>query len=839
MGVMSAGLRTPARVTAVLGPTNTGKTHLAMERMLGHQTGMIGFPLRLLARENYDRIVRLKGAGAVALLTGEERIVPARPRWFVCTVESMPPNLPVDFLAVDEIQLCADPDRGHVFTDRLLHARGAQETMFMGADTIRPLLRRLVPGIEFISRPRFSRLAYTGPRKLHRLPPRSAVIAFSANEVYSLAERLRHQTGGTAVVLGALSPRTRNAQVELFQAGEVEHIVATDAIGMGLNMDIDHVAFTALRKFDGRVPRQLEASELGQIAGRAGRHMNDGTFGTSDDLDGIDPDTVALLEGHQFPALKRLFWRNSDLDFSSVPALQAALAQPPGWAGLMRARDADDELALRALAGDPETTRRATARERVRLLWEVCQIPDFGKSLAEQHARLLAAIYRHLTDPGERLPAGWLDGQLKRIDRVDGDIDTLIQRIANIRTWTYVSHRPEWVEDAVGFQERTRAIEDRLSDALHERLTQRFVDRRTAVLLRHSRNGTDLAPAVGDGGAVMVDGHYVGQLEGLRFKADRSERGTAGDAALRAASAAERALGNEIARRVERIGADGDEAFTLDDAGLIRWRGEPVARLAKGPEALRPAVEPLPSDLVSPAARDALAERLARWMAARTRAVLAPLFALRDAPLTGAARGLAFQLGEALGSMPRAAAEQQVEALTEADRKALARLGVRVGTESVFLPSLLKPAAQRWRGLLWAAGSGLAMSMAPPDGRAMLAPEAGAPDGYYEAIGYRALGGRMIRLDMLERFAFEARNLARQGPFAPPGALGALLGATLAETGAILVALGFRPAATETGTVYTATPRRERLRQAEKAKRRGRKRDPDSPFAALRRLQPV
>ncbi|HEY1723680.1 MAG TPA: helicase-related protein [Magnetospirillaceae bacterium] len=835
---MSTGSHSVARVTAVLGPTNTGKTHLAMERMLGHQTGMIGFPLRLLARENYDRIVRLKGAGTVALLTGEERIIPARPRWFVCTVESMPTNLPVDFLAIDEIQLCADPDRGHVFTDRLFHARGSAETMFMGADTIRPLLRRLVPGIEFISRPRFSRLAYTGPRKIHRLPPRSAVIAFSANEVYSLAERLRHQTGGTAVVLGALSPRTRNAQVALFQAGEVEHIVATDAIGMGLNMDIDHVAFTSLRKFDGRVPRNLEASELGQIAGRAGRHMNDGTFGTTDDLEGIDPDTVTLLEGHQFPALKRLYWRNSELDFNSVEALQRTLALPPDWAGLTRARDADDELALRALAADPDTMQRATRRDRVRLLWEVCQIPDFGKSLTEQHARLLASIYRHLTDPEGRLPADWLDGQLRRIDRIDGDIDTLIQRIANIRTWTYVSHRAEWVENAAGFQEQSRAIEDRLSDALHERLTQRFVDRRTSVLLRHRRDGTDLTPAVGEGGAVVVDGHYVGQLEGLRFKADRSDR-LAGDAQQRAASAAERALGGEIARRIERIIADEDDAFTLDDAGLIRWRGEPLARLAKGPETLRPTVEPLQSDLVLPAARKTLAERLTRWITARTESTLAPLFALRAAPLTGAARGLAFQLGEALGSMPRLGADLQVDALTEADRKTLAKLGVRLGTESIFLPSLLKPAAQRWRGLLWAAAQNITLSLAPPNGRVMMTAEAGASPAYYEAIGYRALGERMIRLDMLERFAFEARTLARQGPFAPPGNLGALLGATAAEAGTILLALGFKATTNETGTTYAAIPRRDRLKKQAKAKQHAEKRNPDSPFAALKQLQSV
>jgi len=824
------GQQPTARVIAVLGPTNTGKTHLAMERMLGHQSGMIGFPLRLLARENYDRIVKLKGAASVALLTGEERILPARPRWFVCTVESMPPGMPVDFLAVDEIQLCADPDRGHVFTDRLLHARGISETMFMGADTIRPLLRRLVPDIEFVSRPRFSRLSYTGQRKLHRLPPRSAVIAFSAAEVYSLAERLRRQTGGTAVVLGALSPRTRNAQVALFQAGEVEHIVATDAIGMGLNMDIDHVAFTSLRKFDGRAPRDLQSAELGQIAGRAGRHMNDGTFGTSDELGELDADMVTAIEGHQFTSLDRLYWRNSDLDFASMRSLRASLARPPSRAGLVRAYDADDELALRALEGDPEVARRATSHGRVSLLWEVCRIPDFRKSLAEQHARLLAAIFRHLTDPDERLPAAWLDAQLKRIERTDGDIDALINRIANIRTWTYVSHRGDWVEDAVSFQERTRAIEDRLSDALHERLAQRFVDKRTSVLLRHGRDGTDLRPAVGEGGAVMVDGHYVGQLEGLRFRADRHE----GDAAGRAAAAAERALAGEIARRVDRLAGDGDDAFALDDAGLIRWRGEPVARLAKGPEALRPAPEPLPSDLVSQAAREALRARLATWLSGLIEATLAQLFALRSAPLAGAARGLAFQLGEALGSLPQRRVRDQIGALSEADRKIVARLGVRLGTESVFLPALLKPAAQRLRGQLWLTASGAGRVAPPPAGRVMIVPERDVPAGYYEAVGYRALGGRLVRLDMLERFAAEARALGRGGPFTAQPKLGALLGATAAETGAILEALGYRATAGEAGVTYTAQPRSRR-----RPRRGGQPADSDSPFAALRRVQPA
>ncbi|HIJ62976.1 MAG TPA: disulfide oxidoreductase, partial [Rhodospirillaceae bacterium] len=641
------------RLIAVLGPTNTGKTHLAMERMLGHRSGMIGFPLRLLARENYDRVVAAKGAASVALLTGEEKIIPPAARWFICTVEAMPLNRRVDFLAIDEIQLAADAERGHVFTDRLLHARGETETMVLGAETIRPLLRRLAPSAEFVSRPRFSQLTYTGQRKLTRLPPRSAIVAFSATEVYGLAELIRRQRGGAAVVLGALSPRTRNAQVGLYQAGEVDYLVATDAIGMGLNMDIDHVAFAALRKFDGRAPRDLTAAEVAQIAGRAGRHMNDGSFGTTGDIGGFEPALADAVENHSFPPLQRLQWRNSQLVFTSVGALQASLNRLPDQPGLIRARDADDQLVLQAVLRNDEAAGRASSAERVRLLWEICQIPDFRKAQAEQHSRLVAVIFGHLSAPPHCLPADWLDAQVKRVDRVDGDIDTLMTRIANVRTWTYVSHRADWVGDARHWQERTRDIEDRLSDALHQRLAQRFIDRRTAVLVRKLKDGGDLLSAVDHDGEVKVEGHFVGRLDGFRFQADAAD----GASATRAVSAAaQKALKQEIAGRIRRAADDADEVFTLDDQGLLRWREAPVANLAAGPETLRPTVALLPSDLVEGASRTTLQRRLDTWLADYLLRRLAPLSTIGAAAVSGPARGLLFQLAEALGSLPRRSA---------------------------------------------------------------------------------------------------------------------------------------------------------------------------------------
>ena len=827
--ILQAMSQSSSRVIAVLGPTNTGKTHLALERMLGHASGMIGFPLRLLARENYDRIVKIKGAASVALLTGEEKIIPPHPKWFVCTVESMPLDRRVDFLAIDEIQLCADPDRGHVFTDRLLHARGQSETMFLGAETIKPLIRRLVPGVEFIARPRFSQLSYTGPRKLTRLPARSAIVAFSAQEVYAIAELVRRQRGGAAVVLGALSPRTRNAQVGLYQAGEVDYLVATDAIGMGLNMDVDHVAFAAMRKFDGRSPRPLDASEVAQIAGRAGRHMNDGTFGTTGDIGGIDEDIVAAVEGHSFPALKRLQWRNSELRFTSVEALLGSLNRLPDDPGLMRSREADDQLVLQALHKDPELMGRAKHPGRVKLLWDVCQVPDFRKSLAEQHSRLLGAIFRHLTDPKETLPADWLDAQVKRLDRTDGDMDTLIARIANVRTWTYISHRGDWIDDAKGWQERTRALEDRLSDALHERLTQRFVDRRTAVLTRRLKDNDELLSAVASDGEVLVEGHFVGRLDGFRFQADAAESGQATRAV---ATAAQRALRGEIANRVAQVSAEPDEAFALDGQGFILWRDAAVAKLAPGLEPLRPALTLLPSDLIESAAREALQKRLTLWLAGFISRAARPLMKAREADLSGPARGLVYQLAEHLGSMPREGALALVRALSDSDRKTLARLGIRLGVESLFLPDMLKPAAQSLRALLWCTSRQRPPLAAPPPGRATVALAEGVPHAFYEAIGFRVIGKAAVRADMLERFAAELRQLAHHSPFALPATLTSPLGLPAGALPELLTALGYRQ--TPEGTYTPAKTGKAARRQPQD--RKPKSGSENSPFAVLRHL---
>jgi ATP-dependent RNA helicase SUPV3L1/SUV3 len=799
MGVISTGRRQGSRLVAVLGPTNTGKTYLAIERMLGFGTGMIGFPLRLLARENYDRVRSIKGEGAVALVTGEEKIVPPNAAYFVCTVESMPLGRKVAFLAIDEIQLCADRERGHVFTDRLLNARGSDETMLLGADSARRLIRRLVPGVEFITRPRFSALTHTGQKKITRLPPRSAAVAFSAADVYAIAELVRRQRGGAAVVLGALSPRARNAQVALYEAGEVDYLVATDAIGMGLNMDIGHVAFAALRKYDGRGPRPLIAPELAQIAGRAGRYMNDGTFGTTAGAGPLDTEIVDAIENHRFPPLRKIYWRNSDLAFNTTNTLIKRLEMPAPMPELLRKRDGDDHLALLTLARDAEIASLAGSRGAVKLLWEVCQIPDFRKELSESHTRLLARIYKMLMGRDGLLPEDWIGSQIARLDRSDGDIDTLVSRIDYIRTWTFVSHRDDWLGDAGHWQERTRAIEDKLSDALHERLTQRFVDRRTAILVKRLKEKEDLLAAVRHSGEVLVEGHFVGRLEGFRFVADDADADAGGRVILNAAS---RALRGEIAARLNDLRNDDDGAFTLKADGRLAWRSVAIARVVRGKDMLAPKVSLPANELLTGEQTAAIVRRLEAWLEGEIARRLPDLFRLREAltsrQLSGPVRGLLYQLVEALGALPRRQAAAQIAALDAAGRKTLARYGARLGVETIFIPALLEPPAVGMRALLWAVEANGALGSPngarwpePPAGRLSAPRDEALPDGFYRAVGYLPLGSRVLRADRVEVLAAEARKLARQGPFAPTRSLARLAGLELGDLPGVLTGLGF------------------------------------------------
>jgi ATP-dependent RNA helicase SUPV3L1/SUV3 len=834
----------PPRITAVLGPTNTGKTHFAIERMLAHRSGMIGLPLRLLAREVYDKIVRLKGAPEVALVTGEERIVPAHPRFHVCTAEAMPLDIECSFLAVDEIQLCADFERGHVFTNRLLHARGEDETMFLGAATMRGAIQRLVPETHFVTRPRFSDLAYTGPKKLTRLPRRSAIVAFSAEDVYGLADLIRSQRGGAAVVMGALSPRTRNAQVALYQSGEVDFLIATDAIGMGINMDVDHVAFSAMEKFDGFATRPLKPDEIGQIAGRAGRYMNDGTFGVTGEAEGLEPDAVSQVENHRYDPVRVLQWRNDVLDFASVDRLLESLEQPPPSRGLMKARPASDHATLMALARDEDLRARASSRSGVHRLWEACQLPDFRKLTPDEHALLVAQIYRHLMDDGV-LPDDWIARQIARLDEVGGDVDTLAGRLAQIRTWTYAAHRPQWTRDPAHWQEQTRAIEDRLSDALHERLTQRFIDRRTSKLMRHLRDEEFLELSLDGSGAVALGGEHVGKLEGFRFAPDPRAEGIHGRT-LRAAAL--KGLEGEIERRARALATAGDKHIALSEHAQLWWSGAVVARLAAGPHSLEPKVELAADDILKGQARELVEGRLEAWVEARILRLLGTLIELRDAAgnrdiaLPGEARGIAFQLAENLGTLDPKAATLPSD--LNAAARVLKRLGVRVGTRSIFLPKLLKPEASALAALLWAVHTRVQKTPSPPaPGLTSFPFDGGMPPGFMAAAGFRVIGPRVVRLDMLERIDGVLEQAARIGRAVDETLpeLASLLGCSNDEVMAAARALGWLTqdhkvtaedgTATARATWRTAKPQRRRPDKA--VKPQPPKIDADSPFAGL------
>ncbi|WNO54274.1 helicase-related protein [Stakelama saccharophila] len=826
-------------VTAVLGPTNTGKTHLAVERMCGHSSGILGFPLRLLAREVYDRVVAIKGADQVGLITGEEKILPPKARWLLCTAESMPLDRDVAFVGLDEAQLGADPERGHVFTDRLLRARGREETMILGSDSLRPMLRRLVPDAEIIGRPRFSTLSYAGAKKLSRLPRRSAIVAFSAEEVYAVAETLRRLRGGTAVVMGALSPRTRNAQVAMFQAGEVDYLVATDAIGMGLNLDVAHVAFAGLHKFDGRKRRRLTIAEMAQIAGRAGRHQRDGTFGAlhAEGPEAFTPEEIDKIEAHQVPRLDFLFWREGMPDLASIDGLIADLERRPAEDGLRAAPQSVDLAVLKRLATDERIRDRARSPQAVRRLWAACSLPDFRKLGVDPHARFVGRIFTALTEGDGHVPHTWFAQEIDRLDNVQGDVETIAGRIAAARSWAYIAHRPDWLADPAHWAERTRAVEERLSDALHARLTQRFVDRRTSMLLRQIGAGAGEIPVEIDAdGEVSVDSHVLGTLDGFRFSVAPDARATDKRMLL---AAAEKRLGGELARRGAALATADNSTITLHigadgGPGLI-WHGSPVARLDRGPELSRPAITLDRSlDCLGARQREAIRARLSRWVTdeiARHCRALPKLEAiLRDPDAPPALRAVAATLAEHGGISPRDPVAEPLGALGQEERKRLRAAGITIGTLDLFDPRLLKPKAALWRTALFAARGDRPGSALPRDGATVL--DRGSR-GAGTRMGFRMIGGQAVRVDLVERIARDAhdRRKGRQ-PFAPDPALATSIGLTEPTIAKLMARLGFKGAAPQEGRPRWAwrgrpAPRRGAVRPV----------GPANAFAALADLE--
>ncbi len=716
-------------ITALLGPTNTGKTHRAIERMLEHESGMFGLPLRLLAREVYDRVTARVGEGRVALITGEEKRVPKRPDYWVCTVEAMPVEREVDFVAVDEVQLAAHPQRGHVFTARMLHARGRRETWFLGSDTMRAAMGELVPAAKVSAHPRFSKLSHVDPVPLQRTPSRSAVVAFSLPQVYEIAERLRITRGGAAVVLGALSPRTRNAQVAMFQAGEVDHLVATDAIGMGLNLDVRHVAFASLRKFDGTDVRDLDPTELAQIAGRAGRHLHDGTFSAVSPLS-LPRDLIESIEQHRFASVRRVWWRNHALDFASLDALLVSLAAPPPMRILMRAKSADDEAALLTLSTHAEVRARVTDPSRVKLLWEVCCVPDFRKLLFEAHVDALRELFVERCDHG-LLRDRWLAERIDPLDDTDGDVDTLVARIAAVRTWTYVANQHDWLAHAAHWQERTRALEDRLSDALHSALVRRFVDQPGAARDRGARPRARVAPKPEE--REVSRGHPFAQLRALRDA--MSPRVEPRDGTLR--------------RRVDELVEAPHGRFSLDAHGRIVDGDEALARLVRGPSITLPGVELFPLEGAGGGGQARVQRRMVAWARDAMHDLLAPLRA--GGERSPNLRGVLYRIEQGLGTAWRRDAQLALDALTADERATLESLGVTVGAALLYAPALLTPDHVARRAVFVALHHGLSPPPSIPAGAVTVRPPRNAQPDAWLALGYPLWAGRAVRADIAER----------------------------------------------------------------------------------------
>ena len=804
-----------AKVKAILGPTNTGKTYYAMDRMLAHTSGVIGFPLRLLARENYDKAVSKVGISQVALVTGEEKIIPPYAKYFCCTVESMPLNREFSFVCIDEIQLAADPDRGYIFTDRILHSRGRQETVLLGAETIRPLLQKILPDIIIETRPRLSTLSYIGVKKLTRLKPRSTIVAFSVPEVYKIAELIRTKKGGAAIVMGALSPRTRNSQVDLYQNGQVDYLIATDAIGMGLNMDIDHVAFASDSKFDGNIPRYLTAPEIAQIAGRAGRSARNGTFGVIDESLKFDEETIEQVESHSFFPLKNLWWRNTDLNFSSVNKLIKSLDKAPPFNFMRKKVGALDAICLTHLSQIDTIKAKIENEENLSLLWNICQIPDFSNTLSGMHFNLLEKTFELLLSKG-KLDNEWIKSQITRLDRYDGEIDTLLNRIANVRTWTFITNRSNWLDETEYWQDQAKTIEDKLSDELHERLTQRFVDKKIVVLNKTLKEFNNLEAIVRIDGRVFVEGEEVGTLNGFDFIPTLSN----GENAAPILTAARKTLPKEISRRVKELLMSDNAAFKFDNDGNILWQSNIVASLVNGENIYSPKINIKSSELLSDEQIKQIQLRIIEAVEGNIKNILSEAINLKDPSfknienkyfnkiqneekpaevekfpiinLSGKALGIAYEVYEGLGSTKTSSLSMSISTLSDDEKTQLAKLGLRLGVETIYLPNLLKPSAIKLRALLWSVFyQNFPDHGTPPEGRVSVVMQPEANHDFFRAIGFVPLGDLALRADIAERLSALIRLEARSGRFRITDAMLSIAGSTKIQMEKILYELNY------------------------------------------------
>ena len=743
--------KTSNRITAVLGPTNTGKTHLAVETMMEYENGIIGFPLRLLAREVFDKCVKKVGAEKVALITGEEKIIPKSPKYYVCTVESMPQDLIVDFVAVDEIQMCTDHERGHIFTDRLLHARGEKLTMFLGSHTIKPVITSLIDGIEFVKRERYSKLTYSGYKKISRLNPKTALIAFSVDEVYAIAELVRRQKGGAAIIMGSLSPKTRNSQVELYQSGGANFLVATDAIGMGINMDIDNVSFSSLKKFDGKKTRKLNLSEISQIAGRAGRHINDGTFGVTGECRQLSSDEIEKLENHELSKSDFLYWRNSKLNFDTLENLFNSLEKKTNNEFLRRINDCEDEKVLKSLIKNDNNLKDKCSKDFVNLLWECCQIPDFSKKAYGNHIEVVKKVFEFLTSESGKVTNEYMKKELKDLDRYEGNIDTLANRISNVRTWSYVANKKNWTNNADYWIERTKHIEDKLSDKLHEELTKSFVDKRISVLSRNLKQDITLATEIKNENEVIIDGQFIGKLNGLILNLDL-QTGTLKTDIKSLRKAARQAIAPELIRRINKIIKSSE--FELKDDHKIYWMNNPIAYIIKGRDYLKPKLELITDEAVDQESKEKLKTYLENKLHSLISTELSDLVNLSKSKFkNNYVRALCYQLFENNGVMKRETVHQMIKNISKEDRSSLRKAGIKIGRYHIFLPRMLKPNAVALRIKLWKLYfTEDRQYIIPKSGLNFLKNDLRKNNKFMLICGFENFDKFYVRVDILERF---------------------------------------------------------------------------------------
>ena len=755
---------TSKRITAVLGPTNTGKTHLAVETMLDYESGIIGFPLRLLAREIFDKCVNKIGPEKVALITGEEKIIPKTPKYYICTVESMPQDMNVDFIAVDEIQMCADHERGHIFTDRLLNARGDKLTMFLGSHTMKSVIKSLIDKIEFVDRERYSKLTYSGYKKISRLNPKTALIAFSVDEVYAIAELVRRQKGGAAIIMGSLSPKTRNSQVELYQSGDANFLVATDAIGMGINMDINNVSFSNIKKFDGKKNRKLNLSEISQIAGRAGRHINDGTFGITGDCKQLSSDEIEKLEKHQLNNINLLYWRNSNINFDSLDNLLTSLEKKTDNEFLKRINDCEDENVLKFFVKDNKDLKNTNSKDFIKILWECCQIPDFSKKSYGSHIDVVKKVFEFLTSKPGKVTNDYMKKQLKDLDRYDGNIDTLANRISNVRTWSYVANKKNWANNSDYWIERTKYIEDKLSDKLHEELTKSFVDKRISVLSRSLKQDISLATEIKNENEVIIDNQYIGRLNGMKLDLDLKSGSLKTDIkSLK--KAARQAIAPELMRRVNKIIKS--ETFELSEDHKIYWLGFSIAYIVRGKDYLNPKLELLVDEAIDSESREKLKLNLEKKLYSLISTELSDLVNLSKSKFkSNYVRALCYQLFENNGVMKRETVQQMIKNISKEDRVDLRKSGVKIGRYHIFLPKMLKPSAVNLRVKLWKLFFLEDKKyIVPKSGLNFLKSDSKNSNKFLLICGFENFDKFYVRVDILERLFLKIIEVNKNGMF--------------------------------------------------------------------------